>query len=248
MDKVKSKVEAKSKLERCYQRVQQSLCDVPLEFHDACYLDCRQPYSSDIKKLCAYLNEVPIPQYKATEMPYSICWVISRMKTSLESEAIRVSDFTKWIEENKANLPTNLPPSEEVCKDLSSTGHFLYLPNKEDPSNGWLVLDLPFILHKVYGTLFSPSKKIVNKFGLLNCQKLSVFSPTLDQGMVRDVLTSLEFCIDVDPSILAEEVTQLTESTDKDHDHLFFPALVSSQPPKVFPTLNKAVMCYHGSW
>ena len=188
MDMVKFKVEAKSKLERCYQRVRQSLCDAPLKFHDACYLDCRQPYSSDIEKLCAYLNEVPIPQYKAAEMPYSICWVISRMKTSLESEAIQVSDFTKWIEENKANLPTNLPPSEEVCKDLSSTGHFLYLPNKEDPSSGWLVLDLPFILHKVYGTLFSPSKKIVNKFGLLNCQKLSVLFPSLDQGMVRDCL------------------------------------------------------------
>ena len=246
MDKVKSKVEAKSKLERCYQRVQQNLCDVPLKFHDACYLDCRQPYSSDIKKLCAYLNEVPIPQYKAVEMPYSICWVISRMKTSLDSEAIRVSDFTKWIEENKANLPTNLPPSEEVCKDLSSTGHFMYLPNKEDPSNGWLVLDLPFILHKVYGTLFSPSKKIVNKFGLLNCQKLSVLFPSLNQGMVHDVLTSLEFCVDVDPSILAEEVTQLTESTDKDHDHLFFPALVSSQPPKVF--LHSQQGCHVLSW
>ena len=246
MDEVKSKVEAKSKLERCYQRVRQSLCDAPLEFHNACYLDCRQPYSSDIKKLCAYLNEVPIPQYKASEMPYSICWVISRMKTSLESEAIRVSDFTKWIEENKANLPTNLPPSEEVCKDLSSTGHFLYLPNKEDPSNGWLVLDLPFILHKVYGTLFSPSKKIVNKFGLLNCQKLSILFSTLDQGMIHDVLTSLEFCINVDSSILAEEVTQLTESTDKDHDHLFFPALVSSQPPKVFA--NSQQGCHVLSW
>ena len=246
MDKVKSKVEAKSKLERCYQRLQHSLCDASLQFHHACYLDCRQPYSSDIKKLCAYLHEVPIPQYKATEMPYSICWVISRMKTSLESEAIRVSDFTMWIKENKANLPTNLPPSEEICKDLSSTGHFLYLPNKEDPFNGWLVLDLPFVLHKVYGTLFSPSKKIVNKFGLLNCQKLSVLFPSLDQGMVRDVLTSLEFCIDVDLSILAEEVTQLTESTDKDHDHLFFPALVSSQPPKVFPHSQQG--CHVLSW
>ena len=246
IDKVKSKVETKSKLEHCYQRVQQSLRDAPLRFHDACYLDCRQPYSSDIKKLCAYLNEVPIPQYKAAEMPYSICWVISRMKTSLESEAIQVSDFTKWIEENKANLSTNLPPSEEVCKDLSSTGHFMYLPNKEDPSNGWLVLDLPFILHKVYGTLFSPSKKIVNKFGLLNCQKLSVLFPTLDQGMIRDVLTSLEFCIDVDLSILAEEVAQLTENTDKDHNHLFFPALVSSQPPKVFPHSQQG--CHVLSW
>ena len=234
MDKVKSKAAAKEKLERCYERVRQSLCDVPLEFQDACYLDCRQPYSSDIEKLCTYLNEVPIPEYKATKMPYSICWVISRMKTSLDSKAIRVADFSEWIERNKNNLPTNLPPVEEVCKDLMSTGHFLYLSNREELSNGWLVLDLPSILHEVYGTLFSPSKKIVNKFGLFTCRKLPYLFPTLDERMVRDVLISLEFCIEVDLSILVEEVTQLTESTDEGHEHLFFPALVSSQPPKVF--------------
>ena len=232
MDKVKSKAAAKEKLERCYERVRQSLCDVPLEFHNACYLDCRQPYSSDIGKLCTYLNEVPIPEYKATKMPYSICWVISRMKTSLDNKAIQVADFSDWIERNKANLPTNLPPAEEVCKDLASTGHFLYLPNKAELSNGWLILDLPFILHEVYGTLFSPSKKIVNKFGVLNCQELSNLFPTLDDRMVHDVLISLEFCIEVDSSILLEVVTQLTESTDKGREHLFFPALVSSQPSK----------------
>ena len=246
MDKVKSKAAAKEKLERCYERVRQSLCDVPLKFQDACYLNCRQPYSSDIVKLCAYLNEVPIPEYKATKMPYSICWVISRMKTSLDSKAIRLADFRDWIERSKADLPTNLPLTEEVCKDLSSTGHFLYLPNKEEPSNGWLILDLPSILHEVYGTLFSPSKKIVNKFGLLNCQKLSDLFTTLDERMVRDVLISLEFCIEVDPSILMEEITQPTESTDEGHEHLFFPALVSSLPPKVFTSSQQG---YHTlSW
>ena len=246
MDKVKSKAAAKERLERCYERVRQSLCDVPLEFQDTCYLDCRQPYSSDIGKLCTYLNEVPIPEYKATKMPYSICWVISRMKASLDNKAIRVADFSEWIEGNKANLPTNLPPAEEVCKDLTSTGHFLYLPNKAELSNGWLILDLPSILHEVYGTLFSPSKKIVNKFGVLNCQELSTLFTTLDEKMVRDVLISLEFCIEVDPSILVEEGTQLTESTDEDCEHLFFPALVSSQPPKVFTSSQRG---YHTlSW
>ena len=246
MDKVKSTPTAKEKLERCYERVRQSLCDVPLEFQDVCYLDCRQPYSSDIRKLCAYLNEVPIPEYKATITPYSICWVVSQMNTSLDSKAIQVEDFTEWIEENKANLPANLPPAEDVCKDLSSTGHFLYLPNKEEPSKGWLVLDLPSILHEVYGTLFSPSKKIVNKFGLLSCQKFSVLFDTLNQGMIRNILISLEFCIEVDPSILAEEVTQLTESTDRDHEHLFFPALISTQPPKVFTCTQEG--CHVLSW
>ena len=234
MDKVKCKVEAKEKLKVCYRRVKDSLVhDVPMKFEDLCYLDCRQPYSSDISKLCQYLKDVPPPQYKDVHIGYSIPWVISRMRSSIDEKVISMSVFEGWIVHNRANLPTKLPPAEEVCKDLSSTGHFLYLPSKEGSSNGWLVLDLPSVLHKVYGTLFSPSKKIVNEFGLLNCQRLSVLFPTLDPSMIRDVLISLEFCIEVDPSILSES-THLMDNSDEGHEHLFFPALVSTKPPIVF--------------
>ena len=234
MDKVKHKVkEVKEKLELCYKTIKDGLRDVPVEFEDLCYLDCRQPYSSDISKLCQYLKDVPPPQYKDVHIGYSIPWVISRMRSSFDEKVISMLEFSDWIAHNKANLPTNLPPAEEVCKDLSSTGHFLYLPSKEGTSNGWLVLDLPSILHEVYGTLFSPLKKIVNKFGLLNCQRLSVLFPTLDPSMICDVLISLEFCIEVDPSILSES-THLMDSSDEGHEHLFFPALVSTKPPIVF--------------
>ena len=233
MDKVKRKVEAKEKLELCYETIKDSLRDVPMKFEDLCYFDCRQPYSSDISKLCEYLKDVPPPQYKDVHIGYSIPWVITRLRSSIDEKIISISEFSDWITHNKANLPTNLPPAEEVCKDLSSTGHFLYLPSKEGTSNGWLVLDLPSVLHEVYGTLFSPSKKIVNEFGLLNCQRLSVLFPTLDPSMIRDVLISLEFCIEVDPSILSGS-THLMDSSDEGHEHLFFPALVSAKPPIVF--------------
>ena len=233
IDKVKHKMEAKEKLEFCYRRIKDSLHEVPLKFEDLCHLDCRQPYSSDMYKLCVYLSDIPPPQYKARDTAYSICWVISRLHSSFESKVISVLDLSHWIVHNQANLPTNLPPAEEVCKDLSSTGHFLYLSSKEDVSNGWLVLDLPSILHKVYGTLFSPSKKIVNKFGLLNGQCLSVLFPTFDPSMIRNVLISLEFCIEVEPSILSESI-HLMDSSDEELEHLFFPALVSASPPKVF--------------
>ena len=233
MDKVKRKVEAKEKLELCYENVKDSLRDVPMMFKGLCYVNCRQPYSSDISKLCEYLKDVPPPQYKDMHIGYSIPWVISRIRSSIGKKVISVAEFSDWITHNKANLPTNLPPAEEVCKDLSSTGHFLYLPSNEGTSNGWLVLDLPSILHEVYGTLFSPLKKIVNEFGLLNCQRLSVLFPTLDPSMIRDVLISLEFCIEVDPSILSESI-HLMDSSDEGHEHLFFPALVSTEPPIVF--------------
>ena len=230
-DKVKHKAETKEKLDLSYKRVKNSLCDAPLEFKDLCCLDCRQPYSSDITKLCTYLNDVPPPKYKARDTAYSITWVTSQIRLSFEDKVIPISAFSDWIAQNKANLPTNLPPAEEVCKDLSSTGHFLYLPSKEGTFNGWLVLDLPSILHEVYGTLFSPSEKIVNRFGLLSCQCLSDLFPTLDASMVHDILISLEFCVEVDPSILPEAI-HMMDSSDEGHKHLFFPALVSAKPPK----------------
>ena len=233
MDEVKRKAEAKEKLELCYETVKDSLPDVPVKFEDLCYLDCRQPYSNDISKLCKYLKDVPPPQYKDVHIGYSIPWVITRIHSSIDEKVISVAEFSDWIALNQANLPTNLPPAEEVCKDLSSTGHFLYLPSKEGSSNGWLVLDLPSILHEVYGTLFSPLKKIVNKFGLLNYQRLSVLFPTLDPSMIRDVLISLEFCIEVDPSILSGS-THLMDSSNEGLEHLFFPAMVSTEPPVVF--------------
>ena len=236
MDKVTRKVEAKEKLELCYRRVKDSLRDVPLKFEDLCYLDCRQPYSSDISKLCKYLRDVPPPQYKARDTAYSICWVISQMRSSFEDKVISVSEFSDWIAHNKANLPTNLPPAEEVCKDLSSTGHFLYLPSKEGASNGWLVLDLPSILHEVYGTLFSPFKgcRIADKFGLLSIQKLQEIFPSLNLEMICNVLITLEFCIEVDSSTLKKLKVSMSEGVQESPEHLFFPALVSSQRPKSF--------------
>ena len=250
-DKVKSKAAAKEKLERCYERVRQSLCEVPLEFLDVCYLDCRQPYASDLVKLCAYLNEVPIPEYKATKMPYSICWVVSQIKTSLDSKAIRVEDFSEWIIDNKPNLPSNLPPAEEVCEDLSSTGHFLYLPNKEDSFNGWLVLELTSILKEVYGTLF-PSKisvtepGIESEFGLLSLHRLANLFPRLNLQMICDVLINLEFCIKVDSSILEKKIFKLADEAHKNREYLFFPALISSERPKCFQdtSLNRYTLCW----
>ena len=76
MDQVQNKAEIKEKVFHCYQIVQKDLNNTAMDFKDACFLNCRQPYSSGIDKLCQYLHEVPVPYYKTSDMPYSICWVI----------------------------------------------------------------------------------------------------------------------------------------------------------------------------
>ena len=227
LDKVKDTQVAIDKVNRCCSELEHSLSDVPINIQGQCFFNCRQPYSSNFDKLRVYLRDVPIPEFRALDTPYSICWVISHMKDLTEHKSIRLSVFEEWIKENRANLPVNMPSVEEVCKDLSSTGHFLYIPNNEEVKNGWLVLDLPAILHEVYGKLYSPSQRTANEFGLLNCRKLVNLFPDFDQTMIHDVLIAMEFCIDIDPKFFREEVVKLLPEHEQSHDFLFFPSLVS---------------------
>ena len=235
LDKVASKQEAAAKLNRCIEATRKDLSEeLPLEFVGSCFLNCRQPQSDGIDKLCHLLQEIPIPEFRAIHTKYSLAWVLSQIRSSSLTQAVQLQEFEEWIQHSRDNLPRTMPPPEEVCQDLSAAGHALYLPNKVDPPNSWLVLDLPSILQSVYGTLFSHSKEIVNVFGLLHCQQLAKLFPDLDLEMVQQLLISLEFCIPVDPSVLKVDLSKLTQSEDASR-WLFFPALISAKPPPLTP-------------
>ena len=231
LDKVKSKKEATAKLTRCIESTRRDLVELSLEIVATSFLNCRQSQSQGIDQICKFLQEIPIPEFRATHSRYSLAWVLYQIRSSFTAKAVQLKKFSKWIQNNKDKLPQTMPPPEEVCQDLSAAGHALYLPNREDPPKGWLVLDLPSILHDVYGTLFSQSKAIVNEFGLLQCQHLAELFQNLDLKMVQQLLISLEFCLPVDPSILKVELSKLTQSKEA-IGWLFFPALISTKPPQ----------------
>ena len=235
LDKVKSKQEATAKLTRCIHATRKDLEELPLKFVGSCFLNCHQPQSKSIDQICGFLQDVPIPQFRATQACYSLAWVRYQIRSSFTAQAVQLQELSVWAQDNKNNLPWTMPPPEEVCQDLSAARHALYLPNKVDPPKSWLVLDLPSILHDMYGTLFSQSKGIVSEFGLLHCQHLAELFPHLDLEMVQQLLISLEFCILVDPSILKVDLSKLTQNS-KASEWLFFPALISAKPPK--PTLD----------
>ena len=232
LDKVTSKQEATAKLTRCIEATRNNLERLPLVFAGNCLLNCRQPQSEGIDQLCRFLKEVPVPEFRATHTQYILAWVLSQIRSTQMVRAVQLQEFSKWIQDHKRNLPKTMPPPEEVCQDLSAAGHALYIPNKEEPLKSWLVLDLPGILHNVYGTLFSQSKEITTKFGLLHCCHLASLFPDLDVELVQRLLVSLEFCIPVDPSVLKVEISTLMQSEEAS-GWLFFPALISTKPPQL---------------
>ena len=247
LDKVKSKNEATARLNKCVVAAKKDLEDSPLEIVGSCFLNCRQPQSEGIDQLCRYLEEIPVPEFRATHTQYSLAWVLSQIRASFKAQAVQLQEFSKWTQDNRPNLPQTMPPPEEMCQDLSAAGHALYLPNKEDPPKGWLVLDLPSILHDVYGTLFSQSKDITNEVGLVHCQHLASLFRNLDVDFIQQLLVGLEFCIPVDPSVLKVELSKLTQSKE-DSGWLFFPALISVKPPPLssenLPQLEVHYLCW----
>ena len=244
LDKVKSKEEATAKLTRCIEATRKDLVELSLEIVGTSFLNCRQPQSEGIDQICKFLQEIPIPEFRAAHTRYSLAWVLYQIRSSFTAKAVQLMEFSKWVQDNKDKLPQTMPPPEEVCQDLSAAGHALYLPNRADPLKSWLVVDLPSILHDVYGTLFSQSKAIVNEFGLLQCHHLAELFPNLDLEMVQQLLISLEFCLPVDPSILKVELSKLTQSKET-IGWLFFPALISAKPPQTtVEGLSQQSGCY----
>ena len=224
------KNEASAKLLRCTELVQK---DLPFHLRGPCTLDCRRPESRGINQIHGLIQEVQALQLDTKSHSYNLHWVLVQVRKFFSTPALRLNEFQAWLQDNAVNLPRNLPTPEEVCQDLSAAGHTLFL---QDSSQSWLVLDLPTLLHNVYGTLFSGSQSKVNEFGLLHCSQLAELFPKMDQFMalIQDILISLEFCIEVDPLLLKEELLQLTID-EGGEGWLYFPALVSAQSCKVFP-------------
>ena len=231
LDQVKSKEEAAEKLLRCTQSVQEEL---PFNIQGPCLLDCRTPESEGIRRICAFFQEAPPLQLNSDTLSYNLHWVIAQVRKAFSAPAITLHTFQSWVLENAELLPRNLPPPEAVCRDLTAVGHTLFLPNKQDPSQSWLIVDLQAILHNVYGTLFSGSQGKVNQFGLLHCHEVARLFPKLDLTMIQEVLISLDFCIQINARILREDLVKLTAGTEGE-GWLYFPALVSAQPPEHFP-------------
>ena len=117
--------------------------------------DCRQSESWGINQLCSFLQVAP--SVYTESLSYNLHWVLVKVRKAFKTKlALQLHEFQTWVQNKQkaGKLPKNLP-SSGVCQDLSAAGHTLFLHNEKHPLQSWLILDLPALLHKVYGTLFS---------------------------------------------------------------------------------------------
>ena len=98
----------------------------------------------------------------------------------------------------------------------------MYIPNREEARESWLILDMEEILSCIHGKLFAPDstefpmhyKNLANQFGLVHVEELTLafkHSP-LNPEMIQKLLTAMEFCHTIDSSLMTEGILDVSFS------------------------------------
>ena len=237
-DQVKDLQEAKQKIERCCQSLQLLKRDILnieyIIFTDSVLLDCRWIHSYGIEKICRLINQSRPPanlHLLSENKPYNVHYVLHHLRR-VKQLVLSIDRFSDWLELRKMHIHLTKEEVFMLCKDLSSTGHVLLIENKQDLRKSWLVLHLDKILHRMYGALFTKvAPETSNKFGLVHVDQITKLLPEFDQDLIVSLLTSMDFCHEVDPFLFQSGILP----PDQQEGWLFFPCLVTAKPTSYLP-------------
>ena len=197
-------------------------------------MNCHQVHSNTSYKLIfklassqmAIIGNQPIISYYCHVLYAFLCEKLKMVGCSLQD---LISAITY---ENDCSLPDNPSVLTELLRTLSGKGLILFINH---PNSSWVVVKTEVLLKEINGTLFAPRhlkeyRNLASNTGIVHTSNLEKVFPQYNLQMVVGFLKSLQFCCQVDHSVLqyTNLQTTLTSSTT---DLIFFPGLIRSERP-----------------
>ena len=267
LDQVGSVSTSTSSLRDTLRNLKRTLGTPQMQFIDCWGMDCRQLSSKGMTKLQNYLlstRSVHGTSPEASQVPLGACLLFDRLKKSENPPlAITPSKIIDKLKDGRPPFPLTVKYIDSCCQDLAASGLVLYIPNKEDAGESWLILEMEEILSRIHGKLFAPDsaefpmhhKNLANQFGLIHVEELTLAfkdSP-LDPEMVRKLLMAMEFCHPVDSSLMTEGILDVfsTFSHDLQEKVLFFPSLVKANEESIVSSTESDIPgddCHRVCW
>ena len=153
--------------------------------------------------------------------------------------AISVRELcAKLQKHDDPSLPSQKSVLLEFLSTLSDKGLILFLKNEDAQS--WVVIDRATLLSEVNGVLFAPKEiehahqDIASNTGIVPKSILKKLFPKHDTDMLIGFLRSLQFCHVLESNTLQMFETNISASISlpsDSHELLFFPSLISTEPP-----------------
>ena len=220
IDQVGSVSTSTSSLKDTLRELERTLGTPQMQFIDCWGMDCRQLSSKGMTNLQNYLQSTrPVHSTSAetSQVPLGACLLFDILKKSENPPlAISPSKIIDKLKNGRPPIPLTVKYIDSCCEDLAASGLVLYIPNREDAGESWLILEMEEILSRIHGKLFAPDsaefpmhdKNLANQFGLVHMEELTLAfkgSP-LDPELVQKLLMVMEFCHPVDRSRMSEEI------------------------------------------
>ena len=219
-DQVETVSTSTSSLRDNFWELKRTLGTPQMQFIGCWGMDCRQLLSKGMTNLQNYLQSTcPVHSTSAevSQVPLGACLLFDRLKKSENPPlAITPSKIIDKLKDGCPPIPLTVKYIDSYCQDLAASGLVLYIPNREDAGESWLILEMEEILSRIHGKLFAPDsaefpmhhKNLANQFGLVHVDDLTLAfkdSP-LDPEMIQKLLTGMEFCHPVDSSLMTEGI------------------------------------------
>jgi hypothetical protein len=211
-------------------------------YEDFILCDCRYSASDDFKKLRQRVDSIcrsiryDLIRYESDYFNgLSASLKHHLQQCTPEQVTITVEELHEQIRHLETPGPTliklaNLDLLIQICKNLASNGHLLFLLHESDIKMSLLILNDSVVLSRVHSLLASIKKLLSNDIGMLEEMKLEV----LLSGSLKDImeptlalkyLIFLQFCTEVKPDHVLP-VDLLNGAS-----HYFFPILIRTLRP-----------------
>ena len=230
-------------------------------------MDCRQPNSMDVDKLCQHLKDsstqlrdVGVINFIGHCVYVCLLSQFSSVTAVPLPEVItaigRITKHSSSNKEARVLLPKESDDVAVILQELNDRGHIIFLKNLERIWKSWIIFNKEAILADLNGTIFAPQSFVqyqdmtsnstgVVKFSkIVQCRVLEQYNPNMLVGF----LSHMEFCQEIHDrevlDILGCPPMDFYPSAER---YFFFPGLVKLEAPQGIWTIDR-LFKYQRGW
>ena len=225
-------------LEEMFDKLKRTFkCD-EMHFEGCVAMNCRRLISTGSRILQGYLASGYQSGTSSDIVSPGACVLFNNLK---EMKQVLSLEEVKKLHDRNSSLPSTLEYVGKLCEQLAASGLILYIADKSDSRKRWVIVQVEDVLSEVHGTLFAPPDKqefpyqscLDNKFGLitLNDLELGFKDSNLPLQMIKELLTTMQFCYRIPARILYNDILNLLykeSSIQECSEWLYFPHLVKA--------------------
>ena len=209
-------------------------------------LDARARFSDNMKRFIDQLrgsNDIVVQQCPVISTDCHILYAFLQQMVPSQ-QVLTISYLQSKLQEDETNvLPTETSKMVSILEILSAKGLILFIQNRRNVDESWVVVQKNMLLERVAGVLFAPKgfeqyRDLASNIGLVPISRITKCFPDLDVHMLVEFLSQLKLCLIVDSTFRIVDTSQASIDLTKDSAgscySLFFPSLINVGRPASF--------------